>query len=265
MGWLEGDGKDSGQVKTVETVKTEPKKEDVSSLLIPLNKAAAKRGLKVGIYGGPGSGKTHFALTFPAPIIVLDTEIGSPALAKTFPEKDIKVVDVFQKGANGERDEVECFEKIKKVVDWVTDNVKEGTVVIDSGSDLWKFVQTYGKVKIFNLSPEARLKYRFDWGKINNLYDQILSTLIHSELNLVITGKVTNKYDAAGQETGETQSRWQKDTEYQLDVTVEMIRQRLKDKNVFYGIVDKSRINGELMGQKIDDISYDVLKEKLGI
>jgi len=236
---------------------------DIDSVLIPIEQAASKRGLKVGVYGGPGVGKTQFALSFPPPIVILDTEIGSPALAKHFQGKDIKVVDVYQKGNGAERDEVECFEKIKQAVTWISNNMKEGTVIIDSGSDLWKFAQTYGKVKIFNLSPQQRLKYRFDWGKITNLYEQILATLIHSDLNLVITGKVGSKYDAGGQETGETVSRWQKDTEYQLDITIEMLRTRLKDKNIFYGIINKCRINGELMGQKIDNLTYDVLKQKI--
>ena len=30
--------------------------------------------LKVGVYGDPGSGKSHFAASFPEPIFVIDTE-----------------------------------------------------------------------------------------------------------------------------------------------------------------------------------------------
>src|SRR3990167_11028174 len=35
------------------------------------------RGLNICIYGKPGTGKTHFSLTAPAPIIILDTENAS--------------------------------------------------------------------------------------------------------------------------------------------------------------------------------------------
>ncbi|MDO8622634.1 MAG: AAA family ATPase [archaeon] len=248
MGWIDGN-KPEQQVK-----------EDVSSLFVPLQEVAQKRGLKVGVYGKAGSGKTRFALTFPEPIYVLDTEKGSDFFGKLFPNKKIHIADVYQKGKEGEKDEVACFEKFQKTINWITENEKEGTVVIDSGSDLWKFAQTYGKVKIFNLTPEARLRLRFDWGKITNLYEQLLSSLIHSSLNVVITGKVSNKFDSTGQETGETQSRWQKDTEYALDIVMEMQKHDLKDKNVFYATVEKCRANGNLTGKKIDDINYEKLK-----
>ena len=250
MGWIEGD-------------KTEQKVENKQSLFVPLEQAAQKRGLKVGVYGKSGSGKTKVALSFPEPIYVIDTEMGSPVLTKQFQGKNIQVIDVYQKGKKGERDEVECFEKIQQAVNWVLENVSEGTVVIDSGTDMWKFCQTYGKVKIFNLTPEARLRLRWDWGAITSAYEQLLASLIHSPLNLVITGKVASKFDNTGQDTGETQSRWQKDTEYQLDVTIEMIRQSLKEKNIFYGEVEKCRVKGELMGQKIDSLDYNKLKQKL--
>lgn len=251
MGWIDG------------TNVEQKKEEDISSLFIPLQEVAQKRGLKVGVYGKAGSGKTRFALTFPEPIYVLDTEKGVDFFGKMFPDKKIFIVDVFQKGKEGEKDEVACFEKFQKTINWITENSKEGTVVVDSGSDLWKFAQTYGKVKIFNLSPEARLRLRFDWGKITNLYEQLLSSLIHSPLNVVVTGKVSNKFDSSGQETGETQSRWQKDTEYALDIVLELQRQNIKDKNVFSASVEKCRANGELTGKQIDDVSYEKLKHLL--
>mgnify|MGYP001607799877 CR=1 FL=1 len=250
MGWLEEN-------------KVEKEVKDIKSLFVPLQDSAKKRGLKVGVYGKPSSGKTHFALDFPEPVYILDTESGSQPLAKNFKDKKIFRIDVFEKGKNGEKDEVDCFEMIKQAVDWITENVKEGTVVIDSGTDLWKFAQTYGKVKIFNLSPEARLKQRFDWGKINNLYEQILSILIHSDLNLVITGKITNKYDTTGGETSETTSRWQKDTEYQLDVIIQMSQQKIKDVISFNGIIEKCRVDGKLMEEKVENLNYETLNKKL--
>ncbi len=62
-----------------------------------LSEVEKKRGLKVGIYGDFATGKTHFALTAPEPIFIIDTEMGASPLAYQFKEKDIKVLDVAEK------------------------------------------------------------------------------------------------------------------------------------------------------------------------
>ena len=257
-GWIAEAAKESN------IVDEKPIKIDVKALFEPIEKTAEKRGLKLGVYGEPSSGKTHFALTAPEPIYILDTEAGVSPLKSSFKGKKIFIMDVFQKGQNGERDEVECFEKIIQAIDWIYENVKEGTVVIDSGTDLWKFAQTYGKVKLFNLKPRDRLKYRFDWGAITNAYEQRIALLIHSPLNFIITGKIANKFDTAGQMTEEQQGRWQKDTSYQLDVVLMNRKTVNKESNIkFISEIDKCRMNVKLLNKEFTDLSFNKLTEEL--
>ena len=66
-----------------------------------------KTGLKVLAWGEPEVGKTHFALTFPEPVYVVDTDLGvAPLLAKPeFRDKDIRIYDAVK--LDLEKDEVD--------------------------------------------------------------------------------------------------------------------------------------------------------------
>ena len=79
-------------------------KQSLGIVFKSLKDAEQKRGLKIGIYGDYATGKTHFGLTSPTPIYIIDTENGAPPLAFNFKDKDIRVLDV------GEIDGVVSFE-----------------------------------------------------------------------------------------------------------------------------------------------------------
>ena len=223
-----------------------------------------KKGLKIGIYGPTSTGKTHFAMTAPGPVFIIDTELGSASIAKRFEGKDINISEIFSESDDEiwERDDVESYEKIKQAINAVYRNTKEGTIVVDSGTDLWSLCQSYSKVKIFKLRPEDRLKFQFDWGKINNIYLQMITKLLATPHNLVFTGRNKEIYNGTTP-SGQFEASWQGKTEYFLDVIIENKVIMKAGKATFLSEIIKCRPNGELKGKIYENLTFDKLKQEL--
>jgi len=230
----------------------------------PIDDIAAKRGLKVAVWGANGTGKTHLALTFPEPIFVIDTEMGSTPLRRKFKDKEINVVNVINVDNSGEAwegDDVKDFEQVKSGVDFLLSKPVEeqkGTIVIDSGSDLWSMIQGYGKVKIFKLKPVDRLKTQWDWGPITKIHRDLIRRILKSPYNLVITGKAQEIYSGPTP-TGAYEGKFQKDIPYVCDVVVKVEKALVNKQIKRRGTITKCRMNGDIDGEMIPDMTYDKL------
>ena len=118
---------------------TEPKK-PVQNPFINIKENQGKRGLKVGIYGRGGSGKTAFIFSCPQPVFVVDTEMGATPLHMQHPNVNANITEIWEKAEGKdlmERDDARCFEPIMEAVDWLYHNPQQGTLAIDSATDLW--------------------------------------------------------------------------------------------------------------------------------
>ena len=234
----------------------------------PIDEAAGKRGLKVAVWGAEGSGKTHFGLTFPQPIYVLDTEMGATPLRRKFKDKTISVMDVINVDRSGEAwegDDVSDVEQIMEGINFLLDKPVEeqkGTIMIDSASDMWSMIQGYGKVKIFKLKPMDRLKQQWDWGPITKVHKDLFRRLLKSPYNLVVTGKASEVYNGPNP-TGVYTGRFQKDVPYLCDVMIKF-EKRLVNKQVQRrGVIEKCRMNGTLDGKMYPDLTYTMLYESI--
>ena len=222
-----------------------------------------KKGLKVGIYGNCNTGKTYFGFTSPKPIYFVDTEMGAGSVGLQFDSENlfVKEVCLHKKDESEvlEKDDVKNFEMINQLIKSVADN-KEGTIVIDSGTDLWSFCQSYCKVKHFKIKPDQRLKFQFDWGYINNMYQNLIYRLLKSSLNVVITARSREEYIGSSP-SGIFLAHWQKSTDYYLDVVIQNQKEKTKTGVVFKSEIIKCRPNGKLVGKVFENLTFDKLKE----
>jgi len=244
--------------KRIEEAKEMTEQKPVEIEFKSLLEAEKKRGLKIGIYGDFATGKTHFALTAPEPIFIIDTELGSSPLAHLFKGKDIKILDVAEK--DGSR----SFEKIEKAVEFISKQDKIGTVVIDSVSDFWDYTQEFAKVNIFKIKPQDRLAQQWDWGIINKLYLSLLLKLIKLDCNLILTARETEIYAGPGQPTNMVKPKWQKNTGFWVDFVLYASKKIDKfGKVTFYMNIEKSRQIGTLMGKNYQNLNFTKLKEEI--
>lgn len=242
-----------------------------SNPFISIEKISEKRGLKILIYGLSGKGKTHFCLTAPEPLYVIDTERGVSPLKKIFVNKNINICEINFRGSEKnvmESDEVDAFVNLANAANFLTqDSTNKKTIVVDSATDLWTYAQSYAKVKIFKLSPEERVKMRFDWGKINNLHKRIINRLIGCDSHVIFTARSQEEYDSTGNPLGIYKPQCQKNLEYDVDIIIEIKSKSMKTatntEKVRAFKIQKCRQKGELEGQIFENLTFDKLQEMI--
>lgn len=176
-------------------------------------------GLKVGVYGVTGAGKTHFALTAPKPIFVIDTEFGARLPAENVGDKDgIYIFEALQLDEETmDVDPIGSLEKVEEalraVIRYIQENKDQrGTIVLDSASDIWQWLGIWLEEDPGTKKKEDRI-LRFEWGKANKRYMLMIQKLLRSKWNIVLTGKVQEVFDVEGKPVlGRYKPRWQKDS-----------------------------------------------------
>lgn len=183
-------------------------------------------GLKIAIWGRAKVGKTRFAMTAPKPIYGIDTE-GSWSLNKdAFSLEDQKQINVAQVLYEADKkkhrvDVVASLNAAIEALDVLTDFLVDytgpvGTIVIDSGSDIWDWLGTWKDEQ--NFSEPGRLQ----WGHANKRYNEFILMMLHSKWNVIGCFRAESAVDAKGADYGYDKPKWQKKTDYWFDAICEV-------------------------------------------
>lgn len=275
----------------------------VSDFFKPLKEVAPRRQLKIGVWGDAETGKTHFCLTCPPPVYIIDTESGAAPLRAKFQDKEIYVFDVtsvnLQRFAMGDMkkaiDPIKSLEAVEDAINSLRD-VREGTIAIDSITDIWEWCGEWMKMQVGQLGRQLQ---QFDWGIANRKYKEIIYTLVGLPVTLVVTAQPTEIY-AGPTPTGIDRPGWQKKTKFWCDVVIRFEKRQvgtappmpaaLQDitnpkqqqmavkaweqikrdprltlgmQNVKYvGVIEKLRPDRQL-NREVEDLTYDKLIEVL--
>ena len=125
--------------------------------------AQHKTGLKVLIYGKEDTMKTGFALSFPPPIYIFDTELGAPPLFQYFKGKDIRWCDATFLSPTGLHDASVALQSLESGIALLRD-VKQGTIVIDSGTDVTQECCCWTLLLSQLWHPKPRIKWGASMG-----------------------------------------------------------------------------------------------------
>jgi len=228
-----------------------------------------KKGIKVGVYGKWETGKTHFALTFPEPIHVIDTEFGcSPLLRKElFRDKEIYVFEAASLDPLTDRvDPLKSLENVEEAIATLAD-VKEGTIVIDTGTDIWGWIIAWLE-EIATRKTDTGAPYRFEYGKANLRYRNLIIRLIAKPVHFVITAQTAEVFDSTGTPTGVYSPRWMKQTPHWVDLLIYMDKKHLGGTWKYVATIEKCRWE-RAFNLTVEDLDFQKMKsaleEKLGI
>lgn len=234
--------------------------------------------LKVAVHGMQKSGKTRTALSAAkkyGPVYAIITEPGVKPLARLFPNEEIYFVEVYEPDYGGifEVEATKTLSNIDQAVRLIREKcIKEpgsvGTVVVDSVTDVWKWVQEWMKADVLKIDKTARVKQQWDWGHANNKYQNIIMQLISLPCHVILTGQDREEYASAGQTTGNTEPRWQSQTPYWVDVVIKTTKQKDKTGKVHYmaEIEDCRHMDADMKpiaGEQIENLDFDVLIKRL--
>lgn len=187
--------------------------------------------LKIAVHGQQKTGKTRFSLTAPGPIYVIATEPGLRPLIKLFPDKEIYFVDVYEVDPQGifEVEPTKTLTKIDSAVKQIralacANPSSVGTVVVDSVTDIWKWVQEWMKSDILKIDKTARVRQQWDWGYANSKYQNIIMQLLSLPTHLVLTAQDKEEYAGPGEGSGIYSPRWMAQTPYWVDIIIGLMK-----------------------------------------
>jgi len=238
--------------------------------------AKHRRGLKVGVFGAWETGKTHFALTFPEPVYVIDTEFGAAPVARKFSGKKIYIMEACViDPATDEFDAISSLERFEEAVKSLKD-VEKGTVVIDTGTDLWSWLGAWKESVGTVRSKKSGELLRTEWSHANERYRNLVMKLLSRPTHFVMTGHVAPVYDTTGKEItdiSEPKPHWMKKTPHWLDVvlhTKKLYPSAQSDKKVPEYVATVSKCRWErALDLVIKDLTFEkliaALKTRLGI
>lgn len=220
---MAGFGSEDEETKDVE--KSQDSEKNAFDQLKQMSKSVGEGGEKtyinVGVYGKPKTGKTHLGMSAPGPVYFIDTESGTNPLEGKFKDREIYINSINVSEEDYSKDHVKSWEKFIKAVNTAVEAEDElETVVIDSTTDIWSYVQNYCKVEIWGLAPEERLNQQWDWGEINQRYTNLIKKLMKADFNLILTAKAREEYAGAGDPTGNFEPKWQNKTAHWVDLVV---------------------------------------------
>lgn len=223
----------------------------------------AKRGLKILSYGNFSTGKTHFALSSDKPVFIIDTENGASPLADKFPDAKILNICSIEGEDIDEKDEIKNFENFQAAVNFLCSLSDEevGTVIVDSLSDIWSWVQAYAKSKVFKIPIEDRFKSQFDWGIPNNLIRKPVMKLINKNCDIIFTARESEIYNGPGQPSGKFKPHVQNKIPFYVDIVLYHQVKFINKQISFLAKIEKCRQNGKIIGKIIDNPTITKIKE----
>lgn len=258
--------------KTTERVGSEKTIED---FFTPSINISAINGCKIGIFGNAGVGKTHLASHSPGTIFFIDTEGTAMTVIAKLPDdvkKDINILNV-KKQYDDDVDIINYADSITMVeeaIETIYKYTKEhpdeyGTIVIDSESDLWNWLQYWLSIQTDLARAKSGKMIQTEWGRANKRHAKILDILLKTEWNVLLTAQAQPIYGSSGEVTPINDPKWQKGVPYWADITGEIKYEN--GKSTF--VVRKCRHALGLEGLVISDPTFDkiveVLEQKSGL
>jgi hypothetical protein len=231
-----------------------------------------KKALKILLFGGYGSGKTHFALkATPGATLIFDAESG----ADFFEGK--KGFD-FDYWTDDDGLKTASIKELNKAIDYLQSaegNSKYKTFIIDPISDIWDSIQEQraeykddkarDKGKNIDERNEAELESFNvkDWGDMKRIYKGLMLRLKNLPQNVILVAREKEisetKPDGSLVRTGEYTYDAEKSTGYATDFAVRIVFDEKKNKR--WAHISKTRSDGLEMGEKVDNPTFALFEK----
>lgn len=157
--------------------------------------------LVMSLSGLEKSGKTHFALTAPPPIIFFNIDIGTEGVVHKFQAdgKRVFVYDVrVRRGAQKSAYETLWFELRSRME--TAYKLGVGTIVVDTGTEAYELARLAHFGKLTQVLPHHYTEVNAEWRELLRLaYDSTMSTVfVHKMKPKWVNDKRTADYELSG-------------------------------------------------------------------
>ena len=192
-------------------------------------------------------------------------EFVSPVIKLNFCPATTALAEGFNSAVVDEKDEVKNFENFQDAVNQlvkIPDN-EIGTIVVDSVTDIWSWVQAYAKTKVFKIAIEDRFKQQWDWSVPSSLIRKNVQKLINKNCDVILTAREDEIYEGAGKPAGRFKPNCYKKIPYMVDIVLYHEQKYMNKIITFQAKIEKCRQKGNLIGKIIEFPDMNKIKEML--
>lgn len=247
-------------------------------------KSKNERGFVTLLYGDTGTGKTYVSMTFPEPIFYVDTEnraINTKELL--FRNKNVELFEPLElkqtitRNLDDMLDEVASLNNLtaylsQKVSKIKSGEITKGTIVIDSITDVWIWIQDWMYSKLSKVQTKQGIARadedmqsvasQLDWKIATHKHQEIVSvlrSLVKDGVNIVFTARQKSAPEyVTNQPTNKEKIRCQKEIPFVADITFNLVRKN----NEYLAICEKLGAK-PIPPQPIVELNYEkILKLK---
>lgn len=222
-----------------------------------------RRGLKIGIYGEPETGKSFFGDTcLPKPVYVIDSELAAVKLAKQhFPQEDIRICEVkVISEETMQPDPIKSMYELENAIVALA-KVEQGSIVIDNVTDYWGYLNAWIESTAIRRTKSGQ-PLRFEWGRANERYRYFIMRLLTMPLTVVLIAQSKHAFSSKGKELSVTVPRWQKQTGYWVDIILNTTKTFTQGAWSYKAIIEKCRFQ-RAFNKTITDCTYPKLVRAL--
>lgn len=219
--------------------------------------------IKALVFGGPGIGKTYFALSSPGKVAVIDTEGGTAFYAG---RKGLSAFDVLP---------TKSFSDVKRAVEFLAAGGHGyETLVIDPVTIIYETLQGSALLRRVEINKrrhrgatevdEADLE-QLDWGRIKRNYKQLMTALVNLPLHVIVTAREkeeTRRNPQTGdfEQTGRMKPDAEKGTAYYFDIVLHLAP---RGEDGRQAVVTKDRTDSHPLGAILPDPTFGSLFDKV--
>lgn len=189
-------------------------------------------------------GKTHFALTAPGPIAVLDFDTGMEGVVSKFAKTKKIYVSDYRRLGDAMTNKVEnwliMWEKFKREYIAALEEPTIKTVVMDTATEVWELLRMARFGKLTQVMP-------YHYGPVNAEYRELLRKAYSTNKNLILLHKMKDEY-VKDQRTGNLKRSGFGDTGYMVQVNLRMWRD---EDNNFHLFVKDCRQSADVAGMDL--------------
>lgn len=147
-----------------------------------------KRRLVMRVGGLEKNGKTHFALTAPAPIAVVDMDRGLEGVVEKFADaKDIYIKSFRNMPVKTREDHEQKWDAFLKCHDMVLGDPDIRTVIWDTDTELWEMARLAYFGRLTQVKPHH-------YSDVNSMIRKLIDDFFDSEKNLVSICQYKKQY-----------------------------------------------------------------------
>jgi len=161
-------------------------------------RSTPKRRMLLSICGREKQGKTHFALTAPGPIALIDMDIGTEGVIEKFADKKIYYLDFKppEDRALAESD----WDRLVEGYSAVLEHPEIRTLIWDTATEGWELLRMARFGKLSQVMPHAYGPVNAEWRRlIRKAYDADVNLiLLHKMKRMYVNDKWNGKYERSG-------------------------------------------------------------------